>query len=72
MTEKRLFEKAKKIPHGVVRVSERPKCDFCSESAIVDGKTCFGPWANMCLTHFLGLGIGLGLGKGQFLLVEEK
>jgi transposase-like protein len=72
MTEKRLFEKAKKISHGIAKVHSRPRCDFCGNEAVVDGKTCFGPWAYMCLAHFLDLGVGLGLGKGQFLLVEKE
>jgi hypothetical protein len=72
MTEKRLFEKAKKIPHGIAKVHSRPRCDFCESEAVTDGKTRFGPWANMCVEHFLAFGVGLGLGKGQFLLVEEK
>jgi hypothetical protein len=71
MTEKQIFERAKKVPHGVTKVSERPKCDFCNGVAVVDGKTRFGPWANMCPLHFATYGVGLGLGKGQFLL-EEK
>lgn len=44
-------------------------CDFCDEDhrrkAVVDGKTIFGPWANMCLVHFSLYGIGLGTGRGQ-------
>jgi hypothetical protein len=71
MTEKRLYEKARKTPHGVVRINERPKCDFCIREAVVDGKTRFGPWAYMCADHFVAFGVGLGLGKGQFL-EEEK
>jgi transposase-like protein len=71
MTEKALFQKAKKTSHGVVKVHSRPKCDFCGREAVVDGKTHFGPWANMCLDHFLAFGVGLGLGKGQFLVIEE-
>ena len=72
MTEKALFEKARKTPNGIVRVSSRPTCDFCGHEAAVDGKTRFGPWAYMCPSHFAAYGVGLGLGKGQFLLVEEK
>jgi len=72
MTEKYLLKKAQSIPHGVVKVSERPKCDFCkSREAVVDGRTQLGPWAYMCIEHFAAFGVGLGLGKGQFLL-EEK
>jgi hypothetical protein len=71
MTEKTLFEKAKKTPHAIVRVNSRPKCDFCSKQAVVDGKTSLGPWAYMCIEHFSVFGVGLGLGKGQYLVVED-
>jgi len=72
MTEKALLEKAKKVQNGIVRVSYRPKCDFCGKEAIIDGKTRFGPWAYMCPSHFAVHGVGLGLGKGQFLLLVEE
>ena len=72
MTEKALLEKARKIPHAIAKVPQRPKCDFCELDAVVDGKTRFGPWAYMCLLHYEGYGIGLGLGRGQFLLVEGE
>ena len=61
--------------HSAVGVVELPHCDFCKEDfinkpATVDGKTCFGPWANMCDVHFSTHGVGLGLGKGQRLIKE--
>lgn len=33
-----------------------PKCDFCSERAVYDAKTKFGPWGYMCEKHFELLG----------------
>jgi hypothetical protein len=71
MTEKALLKLAKTIPHGTVKVVRRPKCDFCGKEALVDGKTVFGAWANMCLSHYQAFGVGLGLGKGQYLVIEE-
>lgn len=62
---------AKPEPHTKVEVLKLPNCDFCKAShatAAYDGKTTFGPWANMCEMHFQQYGIGLGLGKGQRLL----
>ncbi len=44
-------------------------CDVCGTAIapsrdFVDGRTKYGPWANMCLachkTHGRGLGVGLG------------
>ncbi len=55
-----------------VRVIEYPKCDFCELSARYDGKTIYGPWANMCFHHFMNYGIGLGTGKGQRLVMEDE
>jgi hypothetical protein len=43
-------------------------CDICKQEDLmiyIDGKTQFGPWANMCLDCFYENGVGLGLGKGQ-------
>lgn len=53
------------------------KCDICQTeitSVYVDGKTVYGPWANMCLyCHATkGVGLGLGLGKGQAYDVETN
>jgi len=49
-------------------------CDIC-ESPItqefVDGATCRGPWAIMCLGCFRMEGRGLGLGKGQYYELSE-
>jgi len=60
-----------------VTVPELPKCDFCSragidEDAHYDGKTVFGPWANMCSVHFSTYGSGLGTGLGQRLILKEE
>jgi hypothetical protein len=60
----------------LVYVSQLPDCDFCKESgekvsAQFDGKTVFGPWANMCDIHFGQFAIGLGIGRGQKLEVKK-
>jgi len=64
-------------PHTEVVVPELPNCDFCKEEgkeakADYDGKTVFGPWANMCQKHFGLYGVGLGLGRGQRLLTQRR
>jgi len=69
--ERKLVEKARKL-HAVVRVSTRPRCDFCGEVARVDGKTRLGCWAYMCPAHYRAFGVGLGLGKGQVLVTQEE
>jgi len=56
-----------------VKVSSLPTCDLCkqvgqSTEAAYDGKTVFGPWANMCEPHFQEFGVGLGTGRGQRLV----
>jgi hypothetical protein len=71
VTEKTLMQIARKTPNGIVKVKELPKCDFCDRTAVVDGKTVFGPWAYMCIKHYQDFGVGLGLGKGQVLVVED-
>ena len=69
-----------------VEVTELPPCDFCMEDdptakpfalrpvgkvdALYDGKTKFGPWANMCQEDFDKYGVGLGTGKGQRLVLR--
>jgi hypothetical protein len=35
------------------------------EGEFVDGKTCMGPWANMCMACHRKYGAGLGTGLGQ-------
>lgn len=43
-------------------------CDICHSQVgqeYVDGKTVYGPWANMCTGCFNTVGIGLGVGLGQ-------
>ena len=52
-----------------VNVLGKRLCDICSSTtARYDGRTIFGPWANMCQACFDTNGIGLGTGKGQKLL----
>lgn len=58
-----------------VTVQKLPHCDFCIVDGIrmpakYDGKTYFGPWANMCQEHFDLNGIGLGTGRGQELILN--
>lgn len=55
--------------HVKLTVSRIPECDFCDAPAKYDGKTKYGPWANMCGTCFVRHGIGLGLGRGQELVL---
>ncbi len=48
-------------------------CDICTtqgftNTALYDGKTVYGPWANMCQAHFGSHGTGLGVGRGQRLV----
>lgn len=57
------------------KVSKLPNCDFCTQEgntveAAYDGKTAYGPWANMCERHFRSLGVGLGTGRGQRLVLR--
>lgn len=43
-------------------------CDICHESidkTFIDGRTVYGPWANMCSACHSQVGVGLGTGKGQ-------
>lgn len=43
-------------------------CDMCGKTLtdwFVDGKTRFGPWANMCKPCHEKYGVGLGTGRGQ-------
>lgn len=60
-----------------VEVAEIPNCDLCRGwrnkivPAAFDGKTKFGPWANMCEDDFTLYGIGLGTGRGQRLIKRE-
>lgn len=61
-----------KSAHTSVEVGILPKCDFCESKARFDGKTVFGPWANMCELHFKANGVGLGLGRGQKLVLKKE
>lgn len=51
------------------REKTMPKeCDFCHQpldNGWVDGRTRYGPWANMCPACHKTRGVGLGIGKGQ-------
>lgn len=63
--------------HRETEVSAPVYCDFCFEGdkqvqASYDGKTKFGPWANMCEDHFNQYGMALGLGLGQKLIVKDQ
>jgi len=43
-------------------------CDICGikiTDIFYDGRTYYGPWANMCPTCFKENGVGLGTGSGQ-------
>lgn len=59
-------------------VTEIPSCDFCldngtDEPATVDARTVFGPWANMCWSHFAEYTDGrLGTGHGQRLIQRAE
>ena len=42
-------------------------CDICHKSiykTFIDGRTVYGPWANMCSERHSQVGVGLGTGKG--------
>jgi len=50
-------------------------CDICkhpAEEYYVDGKTVFGPWANMCIACHKIHGVGLGINKGQKYNVKTR
>lgn len=57
-----------------VTIAHRPKCDFCDEPAMYDGKLAgFSSWAYMCKYHWHDRGVGiLGTGYGQRLIVENE
>lgn len=48
-------------------MERKATCDFCQHEVTewIDGKTIYGPWANMCLACYKTRGIGIGLGLGQ-------
>ena len=58
--------------HTEVEIPTALKCDFCSETALYDGRTKMVSWAYMCQLHFDKYGVGLGLGKGQKLIVKSE
>ncbi len=45
------------------------ECNFChadlSDETLIDGRTCYGPWAVMCDLCHVVHGVGLGTGSGQ-------
>lgn len=57
------------MPKQVTYINPPKECDVChgpfTESIMFDGKTCYGPWANMCMSCFNTIGVGLGTGLGQ-------
>ena len=62
-------------PGTYVVITRHKQCDFCKNmgevvDAVIDGKTSFGPWANMCQPHFDLYGVGLGTGFGQRLIIQ--
>lgn len=64
--------KTKMEKNTKVIVKEIPQCQFCGESAKVDGMTKMGCWAFMCKNCFKLYGVGLGLGKGQEMIKGEQ
>ena len=36
------------MPRSIKWTGALPQCDFCARPARYDGKTVYGPWANMC------------------------
>lgn len=56
------------MPKQVTYINPPKVCDVCHKpfgTFMYDGKTCYGPWANMCDTCFNTIGVGLGTGLGQ-------
>ena len=44
------------------------RCDVCCtqiDDVFIDGRTIYGPWANMCCACHSQIGVGFGTGKGQ-------
>lgn len=65
------------MPSTWTYVTKFPDCDLCAQRGVYrqaryDGKTVFGPWANMCDADFEQFGTGLGIGKGQRLLIQGE
>ncbi len=68
-----LFERGKEVPGMVTRIAQPNDCNFCFRAtALVDGKTVDGPWANMCAKCFMKYGVGLGVGRGQVLVWKSN
>lgn len=58
----------------VAVVASLPSCDFgCGSVAHFDGRTTMGPWAFMCVEHWMEYGVRkLGTGFGQKLALATK
>lgn len=67
-----IWEQGEIIPDKSVVIYFPAICDMCTHTAMVDGKTINGPWANLCLRHFNSHGVGLGAGKGQVLIWRKE
>ena len=53
--------------------SKPESCDICMSKIsdmFIDGRTVYGPWANMCPACYQQVGVGLGTGKGQKYKLE--
>lgn len=57
-------------------LSEPPKhCDMCNadiSDTFIDGRTVYGPWANMCPVCHSNIGCGFGIGRGQKYLKQNN
>lgn len=56
-------------------LDKRQSCNLCKEEDLdefVDGKTEFGPWANMCASCYATTGMGIGVGLGQHYKWDEE
>ena len=71
-TAANIWERGEIIPNKSVMVDSPTNCDMCTHTALIDGKTIHGIWANLCLRHFHSHGVGLGAGKGQVLIWRKK
>ena len=59
-----------------ITYAHTPKeCDICHTPIVdtfVDGKTVYGPWANMCIPCHIDVGCGLGTGRGQRYVKDNE
>lgn len=62
-----------RLPGTFVEVTTLPSCDFCPADAAYDAKTKFGPWANLCVGHWIAhrAYAQLGTGMGQRLELQS-